>query len=116
VGVCGSGKSTLARHLHQWGYQARQISQEHSGVADLWRWRRTPDALVYLDASNEQIRQRYPWLNLTDDYLEQERKRLAHARAHADCYILTDDLTPEQVAEQALSCLAKSGVRPTPPD
>ena len=110
VGVCGSGKSTLARHLTLRGYEARQISQEHSGVPDLWRWRCTPDALIYLDASNEQIRQRYPWLNLTDAYLEQERIRLAHARDHADCYLFTDGLTPEQVAEKALTCLENLGL------
>lgn len=110
VGVCGSGKSTLARFLNLHGYEARQISQEHSGVPDLWRWRRTPDALIYLDASNEQIRQRYPLLNLTDAYLEEERIRLAHARDHADCYLFTDGLTPEQVARAALTCLEELGV------
>jgi ABC-type phosphate/phosphonate transport system ATPase subunit len=112
VGVCGSGKSTLARRLNQRGYQARQISQEHSGVPDLWRWKRQPDALVYLDAGNEQIRQRYPGLNMTDAYLAQERARLAHAREHADCFVLTDGLTPDQVAEQVLDCLEAMGVRP----
>ena len=105
VGVCGSGKSTLARKLNLRGWQARQISQEHSGVPDLWRWRRQPDALVYLDASNEVIRSRYPKLNLTDEYLAQERERLAHAREHADCYILTDGLTPEQVLTRVVECV-----------
>ena len=112
VGVCGSGKSTLAQRLNQRGYQARQISQEHSGVPDLWRWRRQPDALVYLDASNDQIRQRYPGLNMTDEYLQQERERLAHAREHADCFILTDGLTPDQVAARVLACLESMGVLP----
>ena len=112
VGVCGSGKRTLAQRLNQRGYQARQISQEHSGVPDLWRWRRQPDALVYLDASNDQIRQRYPGLNMTDEYLQQERERLAHARAHADCFILTAGLTPEQGAAQVLACLESMGVLP----
>ena len=112
VGVCGSGKSSLARRLNQRGYQARQISQEHSGVPDLWRWRCTPDALVYLDASNDQIRQRYPKLNLTDEYLLQERERLTHAREHADCFILTDYLDPDQVAEHALDCLKGKGIVP----
>ena len=106
VGVCGSGKSTLAQGLTRLGYQARQISQEHSGVPDLWRWRCTPDILIYLDASNEQIRQRYPKLNMNDAYLQQERQRLAHARAHADCYIHTDNLSPDQVLEQAIRCIA----------
>ena len=110
VGVCGSGKSTLARLLSDRGYRARQISQEHSGVPDLWRWKRMPDALIYLDASGEEVRQRYPKLNLTDAYLREERKRLAHARAHADCYILTDGLTPEQVTTKALACLEKMGL------
>ena len=110
VGVCGSGKSTLAQRLNRRGYQARQISQEHSGVPDLWRWRRQPDALVYLDASNDQIRQRYPGLNMTDEYLAQERARLAHAREHADCFILTDGLTPDEVAAQVLACLEARGV------
>jgi RNase adaptor protein for sRNA GlmZ degradation len=113
VGVCGSGKSTLAQQLHLLGCQARQISQEHSGVPDLWRWRRQPDALVYLDASNEQVRQRYPWLNITDEYLRQERDRLAHAREHADCYVLTDGMTPEQVAQHVLKCLQAKGVLTT---
>jgi len=110
VGVCGSGKSTLARQLQARGYQARQISQEHSGVPDLWRWKRTPDALIYLDASGEEIRRRYPALNMTDEYLDMERERLAHARAHADCYILTDGMTPEQVAASALACLEEMGL------
>jgi len=110
VGVCGSGKSTLARYLNARGYRARQISQEHSGVPDLWRWKRVPDALIYLDASGDEVRRRYPGLDLTDDYLLEERRRLAHARAHADCYILTDGLTPQQVAAQAVACLEKMGL------
>ena len=110
VGVCGSGKSTLARALIARGYQARQVSQEHSGVPDLWRWKRVPDALIFLDVSGEEARRRYPKLNLTDAYLLEERKRLAHARAHADCYILTDGLTPEEVARKALACLEKLGL------
>ncbi len=112
VGVCGSGKSTLAHRLNRLGYQARQISQEHSGVPDLWRWRCTPDALVYLDASNEQIRQRYPTLNMTDAYLQKERGRLAHARDHADCIIHTDGLDPGQVLQRVLACLETRGIKP----
>ncbi|HFQ95098.1 MAG TPA: hypothetical protein ENK30_00870 [Anaerolineae bacterium] len=110
VGVCGSGKSTLARFLSARGYQARQISQEHSGVPDLWRWKRTPDALIYLDVSGEEVRRRYPKLNLTDAYLAEERRRLAHAREHADCIILTDGMTPEQVGAKALACLEEMGM------
>ncbi len=110
VGVCGSGKSTLVRHLKQKGWAARQVSQEHSGVPDLWRWRCTPDALIFLDASNDMVRQRYPTLNMTDAYLQQERARLAHARAHANCIIPTDNLTPDQVLQRALECLRGLGI------
>lgn len=110
IGVCGSGKSTLTQRLKALGYHARQISQEHSGVPDLWRWRRQPDVLVYLDASNDQVRERYPKLNMTDAYLQKERGRLTHGRAHADCYILTDNLTPEQVMRQVVACLEAKGL------
>jgi hypothetical protein len=48
---------------------------------------------------------------MTDPYLEKERKRLAHAREHADCIILTDGLTPDQVAARALTCLEEMGIR-----
>ncbi len=105
VGVCGSGKSTLARQLVAQGFDARQVSQEHSGVPDLWRRRHPPAALIYVEASNEVIRQRYPHLDLTDAYLAEQRRRLAHARAHADCYLDTDGLTPAEVLAQALVCL-----------
>ncbi len=114
VGVCGSGKSTLARALQARGYHARQISQEHSGVPDLWRWKQDPDALIYLDAHNDAVRQRYPHLNMVDAYLDEERRRLAHARAHAHCIIQTDALTPEQVLAQALACLRRLGLEADP--
>ncbi len=110
VGVCGSGKSELARRLQMLGYHAHQVSQEHSGVPDLWRRRNPADALVYLDASGETARQRYPHLDLHDVYLDRERQRLSHALAHADCYVLTDDLTPEEVLEQVQHCLRALGL------
>jgi len=112
VGICGSGKSSLASRLIQRGYQARQISQEHSGVPYLWRWRCVPDALVFLDASNEQVRQRYPTLNMTDAYLQKERARVAHAREHADCYIHTDGLSLDQVADRVATRLEEIAPKP----
>lgn len=109
VGICGSGKSTLARSLQALGYDARQVSQEHSGVPDLWRRRRPADFLIYLDASGPEARRRYPHLDLTDVYLDEERRRLAHARRHADCYLLTDGLTPAEVLAQAVEYLTAHG-------
>jgi len=111
VGICGSGKSTLAAGLRAHGYDARQVSQEHSGVPELWRWRGRPDALVYVDASNEVARARYPHLDLHDRYLQQERQRLQQARLHADCYVLSDGLSPEEVLARVLDCLKKKGLR-----
>lgn len=113
VGVCGSGKSALAERLQVLGWRARQVSQEHSGVPDLWQRRNPPEALVYLDASGETVRHRYPHLNLHDAYLDKERRRLAHARAHADCYVRTDALTPDEVLVQVLRCLQALGLEPT---
>jgi hypothetical protein len=112
VGVCGSGKSTLAKGLQALGYDARQVSQEHSGVPDLWRRRHPAAALVYLDASGPVLRQRYPDLDLHDAYLAVERQRLDHARQHADCYLFTDDLTPAQVIGAVCECLVRLGLPP----
>lgn len=112
VGICGSGKSTLARGLQALGYDARQVSQEHSGVPDLWRRRHPADVLIYLDAGGPAARQRYPHLDLSDDYLDEQRRRLAHARDFADCYLLTDGLTPAQVLARALDCLIGRGYAP----
>lgn len=105
VGVCGSGKSTLVERLRARGFDARQISQEHSGVPDLWRRRGPPATLVYLEVSDEMARRRYPHLDLHDAYLAQERQRLALARQHAHCFVHTDELTPEEVLAQVLTCL-----------
>ena len=112
VGVCGSGKSTLAKGLQALGFDAQQVSQEHSGVPDLWRRRHPAAALVYLDASGPVLRQRYPHLDLHDAYLAVEHRRLEHARQYADCYLLTDHLTPEQVMSAVCDCLARLGLPP----
>ena len=115
VGVCGSGKSTLAKQLQALGYDAQQVSQEHSGVPDLWRRQHPAAALVYLDASGPVLRQRYPHLDLHDAYLAVERQRLKHARQHADCYLVTDHLLPEQVVDAVCDCLLRMGLPPPKP-
>lgn len=116
VGVCGSGKTTLAERLRARGYDARQVSQEHSGVPDLWRRRNPPAALIYLDAGNDTIRQRYPRLDLHDAYLAKERARLAHAKTHADCAIDTSELTKDEVLAAAVRGLGKLGLTPPNPE
>lgn len=96
VGPCGSGKSTLVRNLEALGYRVHEPAQEHSGVPDMWQRLTAPDVLIYLDAELSTIaqRRRIQW---GQSYLDELRRRLRHARRHADLYLATDGLTPEQV-------------------
>lgn len=96
VGPCGSGKSTLTRQLRALGYHVNEPAQEHSGVPDMWRRMTTPDVLIYLDVKLSTIAQRRG-IQWGQDYLDTLNRRLRHARRHADLYLPTDDLTPEQV-------------------
>lgn len=114
VGPCAAGKSTLTDRLRQLGYNARQIAQEHSDVPDMWRRIDPPDILIFLDASDETLLQRRPSATLAA-ILPRERQRLAHARAHADLIVETDNLTPEEVLERVVAFLRARGVPTGPP-
>ena len=104
VGPCASGKSTLITGFNLENIRFRHIAQEHSYVPAMWQRLTNPDILIFLDASYEVTcrRRRLNWT--VDEYLEQHR-RLAHARVHADCYILTDDLSPQEVRDHVLDFL-----------
>ncbi|MBI4761066.1 MAG: hypothetical protein ACOYYF_05435 [Chloroflexota bacterium] len=104
VGPCGSGKSTLIAGLEAHGYACRHIAQEHSYVPSMWQVIAKPDILIYLHASYpvSTSRRRLDWQ--PKDYEEQLR-RLAHARAHAQIVIDTDPLTPSQVLQTVLRAL-----------
>ncbi len=106
VGACGSGKSTLVRGLQAHGVNARQVVQEHSYVLDMWARITKPDLLIYLDASLATIRNRRNDPDLPGWLVEDEIRRLRHARTHCDLCIQTDSLTPSDVLEQALAFLA----------
>ena len=101
VGPCGAGKSTLVAGLEKDGYACRHIAQEHSYVQTMWQIITKPDVLIYLAASFavSTARAKLNWLE--KDYIEQ-LKRLAHAREHANLFIETDELTPEDVLQKAL--------------
>ncbi len=105
VGACGAGKSTLAGALRARGYNARQVSQEHSGVPDLWRRFTHADLLIYLDISLDTLRMRQQDPEWPAWLFERQRERLAVARANCDLYLQTDDLSPEEVLARALGCL-----------
>lgn len=102
VGPCAAGKSTLIEGLNQAGYTTRHIAQEHSYVKDMWKRLTNPDILVFLDAAYPTTisRRNLDWSEA--DWQEQQR-RLAHAREHADIYIQTDSLTREEVLQKAIN-------------
>ncbi len=101
VGPCASGKSTLSARLIERGYRVRHIAQEHSYVQDMWKRLSNPDILIFLDASYPVTVQRRQLDWNEADWAEQQR-RLLHARAHADLYILTDGMTVDGVTEKIL--------------
>jgi len=104
VGICGSGKTTLAQGLRKLGYEVRECGQEHSEVPHMWQVISRPDVLIYLDAGEEVISRRGE-RHYLQGWVEEERRRLAHARAHCDFYVMTDDLTPAEVLARAATFL-----------
>lgn len=104
VGPCGSGKSTLAGRLRARGCRVKHIAQEHSFVKDMWKRIANPDVLVFLDASHPvtNARRNLGWAE--SDYQEQHR-RLAHARLHADLYIFTDSMSEDEVEQEIIAFL-----------
>ena len=114
VGPCAAGKTTLTDRLRALGYNARQIAQEHSNVPDMWRRLHPPDILIYLDARDETILRRRP-KDVLPALLPRQRQRLAHARAHADLVVATDDLTPDEVLARVVEFLERRQVPKGPP-
>ena len=104
VGPCGSGKSTLISGLGKNGYSCRHIAQEHSYVPSMWQKIAKPDILIYLYASFpvSTARRQLNWHKKDHD---EQIHRLVHAREHADLFIDTDDLSPEQVRQKVLAYL-----------
>jgi shikimate kinase len=114
VGVCASGKSTLANALRDRGFDARQVSQEHSYVRDLWRRFSHCDILIFLDVSLDTLRRRLADPTWPEFLYEDQRERVRSARDECDLYVATDDLSPAQTLACALALLAARGVAPWP--
>ncbi len=70
----------------------------------MWQHISRPAVLIYLEASFETCTRRRHLNWLREDYEEQLR-RLAHARQHADLVIETDALKISQVLEIAVDFL-----------
>lgn len=108
VGVCASGKSTLVAGLRAHGFNARQVLQEHSYVPYMWQRITNPDLLIYLDCSIETTRARRHDREFEAWILEEERRRLQHAREHCHLYIPTDSLTPDEILALAVAFVAEA--------
>ena len=107
VGPCAAGKSTLIASLKKYGYHAKHIAQEHSYVPDMWKRLTNPDILIYLDVSYTLTlaRRHMDWSQTEYDV---QIQRLHHAREYANFYLITDELTPEQVLSEVLQFLERS--------
>ncbi len=107
VGPCSAGKSTLMPALHDAGYEARHPAQEHSYAPNMWQRLTNPDILIYLDLSYEQARVRRPHIDGGPQRLEEQHRRLAHARELCDYYLDTSDLTVQEVREAVFVFLSE---------
>ncbi|MFA9403118.1 MAG: hypothetical protein ACERKY_08635 [Anaerolineales bacterium] len=107
VGPCGSGKTVLVNGLKQHDYLARQIAQEHSFVQDMWQVLTKPDILIYLDASYETCTERKA-LNWRRHEFEEQLRRLSHARKNCDLYLMTDQVSIEEILELVLDHIKSS--------
>jgi thymidylate kinase len=108
VGPCASGKSTLAAKLRELGYDAASAAQDHSYTPDMWQRLNPPDVLIYLDVTLRSAHKRgRKGLGWTQEYLDEQHRRLRHALAHCDLYLVTDDLTKEQVLAETLKFLGQ---------
>jgi thymidylate kinase len=94
----------LRKGLEINGFQAHHIAQEHSYSPTMWQQIVNPDILVYLDVSYQKTLERSD-MNWSEKEYQIQQKRLAHAREHADVYILTDDLSEQEVLIETLAYL-----------
>lgn len=116
VGPCASGKSELAARLRALGYEARSAAQDHSCIPDMWQRLDPPDVLIYLDVSLETIWKRgRTGIGWDQKYLDEQRRRLRHARAHCHFYLSTDDLSEDEVLARVVDFLRQNSVLPGAP-
>jgi len=97
VGPCAAGKTTLTAYLKSKGYNVRHIAQEHSYVHDMWKKITNPAILIYLEVDYLATIQRKN-LDWTENEFNEQRRRLSHARSHADLIVDTNQMTAEEVS------------------
>ena len=112
VGPCAAGKSVLAAGLRDLGYDAYTAAQDHSYVPDMWQRLNPPDLLIFLDVTLESILQRGRTGTGWDQaVLDEQHRRLRHARAHCDLYLPTSDRTEEEVLLKVVEYLEHKRMR-----
>jgi deoxyadenosine/deoxycytidine kinase len=104
VGPCSSGKTSLVDGLNKSGFNAHHIAQEHSYVPYMWQRISKPDILIFLDVTFPISQQRRS-LNWKISDFEEQQKRLAHARKHADLIVNTDDRSISEILTGVLEFL-----------
>lgn len=109
VGPCAAGKSSLRTALVAAGYEVRHVAQEHSYVPDMWQRISKPDVLIYLDVDLENIERRRPSYRGGASWLKEQKRRLSHAREHADLVVDTRTISAADVAAQVLNFLSTFG-------
>jgi thymidylate kinase len=72
----------------------------------MWQQITQPDVLIYLDVSWKIAHQRRA-SDAGAEWWDELGQRLRHARQHADIYIQTDELTPQEVLDRVLAFLAQ---------
>lgn len=111
VGCCASGKSTVATRLHQHGFDAYSVAQEHSVIAELWK-HDDPDVVVYLDVGLDSVRRRKSNPDWPSWIYDTQLNRLSSARENATLRINTDVLSITEVVSQIIDSLPASSTRP----
>ena len=112
VGPCAAGKTTLVCNLLPQGYNISSCGQEHSHVPQLWKVFSKAEVLVFLDAELTTIARRQNRTDWTQARLDEQQRRLAHARSNCDFLVKTDNLTRQQVADAVVTFLRAKGVCP----
>ena len=103
VGTCASGKSTIVAELRRLGFDAFVVSQEHSGVRDLWNHQH-PDVMVYLQVDYPTIQERRgeAWPQWIYDL---QIGRLQDAHEHTDVIVDTGELTVSETIRRIVAMI-----------
>jgi hypothetical protein len=82
----------------------------------MWKRLNPPDILVYLDVSLEAMHKRgRTGMGWDQRYLDEQHRRLRHAREHCDLYLPTSGLSETDVLMSVMDYLNELIAIPSPP-